>query len=125
MFVADAQFLQRFRTFLFLAAPLSRTFLKVPSALTRIRGLAAATHEFIRKHWQRALQVREKIRFSEGAFHLILAGGVGVIGGLVNLLFYYSTELVRHLALRFPGEIVEVAERVEPWQRVLTPTLGG
>jgi H+/Cl- antiporter ClcA/predicted transcriptional regulator len=97
----------------------------VQSALTKLQGLATATREFLRRHWQRALQIREKIRINEEAFHLILAGGVGVMGGLVNLLFYYSTELVRHLALRFPGDPVEVAERLETWQRVLTPTLGG
>lgn len=81
--------------------------------------------QFFRRHWQRALQVREKLRFSEEAFHLVLAGGVGVIGGLVNLLFQYATELSRMFFLRQPGELVEVAERMQPWQRVLTPTLGG
>jgi len=80
---------------------------------------------YIRDHWQRALRIREKLRFSEEAFHLMLAGGVGVIGGLVNLLFYYATESVRLLFLRQPGELVEVAERMPPWQRVITPTLGG
>ena len=55
----------------------------------------------------------------------MLAGGVGVIGGLVNIFFYYATESVRLLFLRQPGEVVEVAERMIPWQRILTPTLGG
>jgi CIC family chloride channel protein len=82
-------------------------------------------HDFFQRHWQRALRIREKIRFSEETFHLVLAGGVGVIGGLVNLFFYYSNELVRHIFLRRPGDLVEVAERMSDWQRVLTPTLGG
>ena len=55
----------------------------------------------------------------------MLAGGVGVIGGLVNIFFYYATESVSLLFLRQPGELVEVAEKMVPWQRVLTPTLGG
>ena len=55
----------------------------------------------------------------------MLAGGVGVIGGLVNICFYYATESVSLLFLRRPGEVVEVAEKMVPWQRVLTPTLGG
>ncbi len=80
---------------------------------------------YFRRHWQRALRVREGLRFSEEAFHLLLAGGVGIIGGLVNILFYYATEWVRWLFQRQPGELVEVAERMVPWQRVLTPTLGG
>jgi H+/Cl- antiporter ClcA len=82
-------------------------------------------HEFFRRHWQRALRIREKIRFSEEAFHLLLAAGVGVIGGVVNICFYYATESVRLVFMRQPGELVEVAERMVPWERVLTPTLGG
>ncbi len=81
---------------------------------------------FFRRHWQRALRIREKVRFSEEAFHLVLAGGVGVIGGLVNLFFYYATESVKNLFLRQPGDPVEVAEAMtQSWQRVVTPMLGG
>jgi CIC family chloride channel protein len=82
-------------------------------------------HQYFRRNWQRALSVREKLHFSEEAFHLVLAGGVGVIGGLVNLCFYYATESVKNLFLRHPGDPVEVAEIMADWQRVLTPTLGG
>jgi len=82
-------------------------------------------HGFFRRHWQRALRIREKLHFSEEAFHLLLAGGVGVIGGLVNLLFYYATESVKMFFLRQPGDPVEVGQMMEKWQRVLTPTLGG
>jgi len=56
---------------------------------------------------------------------LVLAGAVGVIGGLVNLFFYYATESVKNLFLRSPGDPVEVAEVMADWQRVLTPTVGG
>jgi H+/Cl- antiporter ClcA/CBS domain-containing protein len=87
--------------------------------------LLGDAQEFFRRHWKRALRVREKIHFSEEAFNLLLAGGVGVLGGLVNLFFYYATESARYLFLRQPGELVEVAERLGAWQRVLTPTLGG
>lgn len=82
-------------------------------------------HQYFRRHWQRALRIREKLHFSEQALHLVLAGGVGVIGGLVNLFFYYATESVKNLFLRQPGHPVEVAEMMANWQRVLTPTLGG
>src|ERR1035441_8309013 len=58
---------------------------------TKVVGEA---HAFFRRHWQRALRIRERIRISEEAFHLVLAGGVGVIGGLVNIFFYYATESV-------------------------------
>jgi CIC family chloride channel protein len=89
------------------------------------RKVVGELHQFFQRHWRRALSVREKLRFSEEAFHLLLAGGVGVIGGLVNLLFYYATELARLVFMRFPGEPAEVAEGMRAWQRVLTPTLGG
>jgi CIC family chloride channel protein len=85
-------------------------------------------HDYFRRHWKRALSIREKIRFSEEAFHLVLAGGVGVIGGLVNLFFYYATESVKFLFLRHAGDPVEVAEMMVGPQRifrVLIPTLGG
>ena len=87
--------------------------------------LLADLHQFFRRHRQRALRIREKIRFSEEAFHLVLAGGVGVIGGLVNLFFYYATESVKLLFLRRPGDPSELAELMADWQRVLTPTIGG
>jgi CIC family chloride channel protein len=87
--------------------------------------LIADLQQFARRHWQRALSIREKIRFSEEAFHLVLAGGVGVIGGLVNLCFYFATEGVTHLFLRHSGRPEELAELIAPWQRVLTPTVGG
>jgi len=61
----------------------------------------------------------------EEAFHLLLAGGVGVIGGLVNLFYYHATEHVKWLFLRRPGDPAEVAEMMAKWERVLIPTLGG
>src|SRR4051812_48148360 len=92
---------------------------------------AGRMHRFFQRHWQQALQIREKFRFSEETFHLVLAGAIGVIGGLVNLLFYYSIEWVKNLFLRRPGDPVEVAEMMEKlgvWGKVglvLIPTLGG
>jgi CIC family chloride channel protein len=82
-------------------------------------------HAFFRRHWQRLLRIREQLRFSEEAFHLLLAGGVGVVGGLVNIFFYYATESVKYLFLRRPGDIVEVAEMIGNVERIITPTLGG
>jgi CIC family chloride channel protein len=89
------------------------------------RKFLADLQQYARRHWQRALKIREQFRFSEDAFHLVLAGGVGVIGGLVNLFFYYATEGVSRLILRRPGELYEIAKTLPPWQRVVTPTLGG
>ncbi len=89
------------------------------------RRIIGDLQRYFRRHWQRALRVREKIRISEEAFHLVLAGGVGVIGGLVNIIFFYATELATALFLGHPGEPAEAAERMAEWQRVITPPLGG
>jgi CIC family chloride channel protein len=100
------------------------TYLSFVALLTN-RKFLEELHDFFRRHWQRAVRVREKLRFSEEAFHLLIAGGVGVIGGLVNLLFYKANESVKLFFLRSPGDPVEVAEMMSQWERVLTPTIGG
>ena len=82
-------------------------------------------HSIFGRHWQRLLRIRQKFRFSEEAFHLVLAAGVGVIGGLVNVFFFYATESVKFLFLHRPGDIVEVAKMMDGWQRIVTPALGG
>jgi len=97
----------------------------VQAVVKKLEQVFIRARAFVRRHWQRALEIREKIRFSEEAFHLVLAGGVGVIGGLVNLFFYYATEWVKTLFLRRPGDPVEVAEMMPHWERVVIPTLGG
>jgi CIC family chloride channel protein len=93
--------------------------------LLRNRKALGTLHAFFQRHWQRLLAIREKIRFSEEAFHLVLAGGVGVLGGLVNLVFYYATESVKLLFLRRPGDIVDIGRMMAPWERLLTPAVGG
>jgi CIC family chloride channel protein len=87
--------------------------------------LVLKVQEFCRQHWRQVLRWREKLQFREEALHLAMAGGVGVIGGLVNLFFFYAIENVKLLVLRGPGDPVEVAEEMAAWQRVLIPTLGG
>ena len=78
-----------------------------------------------RRHWQQLLRIRQKLLLSEEAFHLVLAAGVGVIGGLVNLFFYYATESIKLLFLHRPGDIVEVAKMMDPLPRLITPAIGG
>ncbi len=80
---------------------------------------------FFRRHWQAALHWREKLVFKEEAFHLLLAGIIGVIGGSVNLFFFYAGEMVQRLFLPQPIDPVQAAEMFAPWQRLLVPTLGG
>lgn len=79
----------------------------------------------VKRHWQRALRVRERFEFTEEGFHLVLAGIIGVAGGLVNLVFYHAIESVKYFFLHRPGDPVEIAEGLEPWQRVAVPAVGG
>ncbi|MDB6112895.1 MAG: hypothetical protein JWR69_4645 [Pedosphaera sp.] len=97
----------------------------VQSLLTNLEQLAAGTHAFARRHWQRALRIREKLWFSEEAFHLVLAGGVGVIGGLVNLVFHFCIGVSERFFFHQNGDISELAGGIAPLQRVLIPSVGG
>ena len=58
-------------------------FQQRPQPLER---LARLVHAFLRRHWQRLLRIRQKIRFSEEAFHLILVGGVDTSQSQRNVL---------------------------------------
>lgn len=80
---------------------------------------------FIRRHLVAALAIREKIRVNEETLHLILAGIVGVIGGLTNLLFYTCVTSAMRLALHGSGEVTELAEVMTWWQRLIIPAIGG
>jgi CIC family chloride channel protein len=80
---------------------------------------------FARRHWQRILSIREKVPFSEEAFHLFLAGAVGVIGGLTNLIFYHCVNLAKIIIFGVAQDPVTAAESIVWWQRFLVPTLGG
>src|SRR3989442_996616 len=88
-------------------------------------SIVSTTQNFFRRHWQKALVIRERLRFSEEAFHLLLAAGVGVIGGLTNWAYWGCNILVKWVALRQTGDILTIFESLAPWQRVLVPTLGG
>ena len=92
---------------------------------SRINRLVVAAHAFFRRHWQQALQLREHFILREETLHLVIAGVVGVVGGLVNLVFFHGIEASKLFFLRRPGDPVEVAEMMNPVERVLTPALGG
>jgi len=81
--------------------------------------------DFLRRHLQGALRWREKLVLQEEAFHLVIAGIVGVLGGLVNLFFFWAGEMVQRLFMAQTGDPVEAAEMFTTTQRLLVPTLGG
>jgi H+/Cl- antiporter ClcA len=85
-----------------------------------------ATRLLLRRHWQKALRVREKVWLSQEGLHLVMAAVVGLMGGVVNVLFYLAVEKVQVLIVGHPGQnIVEVAESISKFWRFLTPALGG
>ena len=87
--------------------------------------MARRARNFFRRHWQGALKWREKLAVKEEAFHLVLAGIVGVIGGLVNLFFFYAGEMVQRLFVPQPGDLAQTAGTFTKWQLLLVPTAGG
>lgn len=93
--------------------------IKNPKA--QVRALRA----YLRRHWQRALQIREKIGLSEEALHILLAGGVGLIGGLITVVFNHAVELLQNLFLGFQERsFFEVGDVGTLLIRLATPALG-
>ncbi len=80
---------------------------------------------FLRRHWQGALHWRQKLTVHEETVHLLMAGVVGVIGGLVNLFFFYAGEMVQRVFLSQTGDPVQAAEMFTTTQRLLVPAAGG
>jgi hypothetical protein len=71
---------------------------------TTFERFFATARNYLRQHWQKALQVRERLWLSQEALHLLMAGVVGLMGGVINVLFYLSIEGAQDLFLRHPGQ---------------------
>ena len=88
--------------------------------------LVQTARNFVHRHSLKALQVRDHLVLSEEALHLLMAGGVGLMGGVIDVLFYLSIEGVQTLLVGHPGQtIVQVAREMPLVWRLLTPVLGG
>jgi CIC family chloride channel protein len=89
-------------------------------------GLLATARDFLRRHWRKALQIRQKLAISEETLHLFLAAGVGVIGALVNLLFFSTVEGLQGLLSGHHGlDVADVVRGLNFPTLILMPTLGG
>ena len=89
---------------------------------TTFEGVLGGARAYLRRHWRSALQVRQKLLPSEDALHLLLAGGVGVIGGLINLIFYWAVEGAQSLfSGRLGRDLTAVVAALDPPTRVLVP----
>jgi len=98
---------------------------RVPTWPKSLHHIVATARDFFQRHWRELLRIREKLRLSEETLHLLLAAGVGIIGGLVNLIFFRCTDTLKEIALRHQGDLVEIAEALNWWQLLLAPTAGG
>lgn len=90
-----------------------------------LKRVLEVSQEFIRRHLLRALRIRERLRLSEEAIHLMMAGAVGIGGGVIAVFFYIAFEFIKKVTLRHEGDLVEVAHMLDWWQRLIAPTLGG
>ncbi|HWD18627.1 MAG TPA: ClcB-like voltage-gated chloride channel protein [Verrucomicrobiae bacterium] len=86
------------------------------------------SRRYARRNWQRALRIRERLSLSEEALHLLMAGVVGLMGGVINVLFYLSIEKVQFLLVghHYPGQnIVQIAHDMSWPLRLIMPAIGG
>ena len=97
----------------------------VQPVLTYLEHLAKTTHDLLRRNWQRALRVREKLWLSEETLHLVLAAAVGVIGGFVNLFFHGAIAISQKIFLHNTEDLVTVAVGLDKWHRLIIPAIGG
>jgi CIC family chloride channel protein len=98
---------------------------RVQTGLKKLEQFLTGIRAFLHRHWLKALRIREKLRFSEETFHLVLAACVGVCGGLINLGFHLCIELSQKLFLGRTGEPADLAAHSTTWVRLLVPTIGG
>ena len=71
------------------------------------------------------MKLVQKIMANEEAFHLLLAALIGVMGGLVNLLFLYFVSLIQWIIFQDSGDSAYLAQESKPFLRVCTPIIGG
>ena len=80
---------------------------------------------FFRRHWRAALLVRDKLRLNEEALHLVLAGLVGVVGGITQIAYHGCHQLIKLLAFGQSGDFLLIAKHIAPWRQVAMPAMGG
>ncbi|HIL70052.1 MAG TPA: chloride channel core, partial [Verrucomicrobia bacterium] len=80
---------------------------------------------FLSRHWKNILTIRQTFRFNEETIHLILAGGVGVIGGLTNACFDFFNRKLQLTLMRSEGDPIAAGNALPWWETIAIPTVGG
>lgn len=91
----------------------------------RLGQLLTLIRAGFRRHWRRLLVLRDKLRLSEETLHILLAGIVGMVGGMANYAFHALNQGFKWLVIGATGDMVEIARNFEPMYRLLTPAIGG
>ena len=71
------------------------------------------------------MKLINRIMANEEAFHLVLAAIIGVIGGLVNLVFLKLVALIQWIVFQKSGDSAVLAQDLGAFLRILVPTVGG
>ena len=66
--------------------------------------IGAVLKDLFRRHWRRALIIRDWFRLNEESLHLVLAGIVGVLAGLANWVYFLCNQLLQLLLMGQGGE---------------------
>ncbi|MDB4691817.1 chloride channel core, partial [Verrucomicrobia bacterium] len=90
-----------------------------------IHSLVHSWHLFVRRHWQGFLAWRERFRFTEEALHLLIAGGIGIIGGVVNVVFVKLIVGCQDLVWAKGDSSSLTPFQGTEWERLLIPVAGG
>lgn len=86
--------------------------------------IVARAQGWMNRHWRGVLLWLYRLRVSEEAFHLLLAGCIGVLGGVTHLCYHELSVGIQKLAFGTHGEILSLARNVPPWQRFAVAGLG-
>ncbi len=85
---------------------------------------AAWFRDLTARRWQQLLGWRGRWRSREDTVNFILAGLVGVLGGLTNKAFLFLTDWMKLFTLKRSGDPAEIAELLAPWLRFAVPAVG-
>ncbi|MDC0319024.1 hypothetical protein OAM02_00350 [Verrucomicrobia bacterium] len=70
------------------------------------------------------MKLINRIMANEEAFHHVLAVFIGVIGGLVNLVYFFLVNSIQWIVFRQSDSPAILAQGLSPFERIIIPTLG-
>ena len=67
------------------------------------------------------MKLINRIMANEEAFHLVLAAFIGIIGGLVNLVFLFLVNSIQWIVFRQSDSPAVLPQDLDPFLRIITP----